>query len=101
MCVVSEHGIHHLAVRFCGCTGDATKEVVPDATQLLQHGFWPASWSKPSTIFTLGLMKTFSLLATQANVNAYDYFEVLRRKTDGIFPQDTTVSLMSCPEYSR
>lgn len=94
MRIVSEHGIHNMRVRFCGCPEPTTAAVTPEATQLLQHGFWPASWEKPMTVFTINLMKTFTLLGNQANVNAYDFYEVLRRKTDGIAPQETDVSAL-------
>ena len=95
MCIVSEHGVHELGVRFCGCLDKATRATTPDATQLLRHGLWPASWQQPRTAFTINVLKTFSLLSHQGNVNAYDYIEVLRRKTDGTVTQGTVVSLMS------
>lgn len=92
MKVVSDNGIHSVGVRFCQCRDTVTGETTPEATQLLREGFWPASWEQPATAFTIQSLKTFSLLANQANVNAYDYFETLRRKTDGVAPHDVSVS---------
>lgn len=89
MCIVSEHGVHEIGVRFCGCLDKTTRSTTPDVTQLLQQGLWPASWEQPRTAFTIGVMKTFSLLSHQGNMNAYDYVEVLRRKTDGTITEGT------------
>ncbi|GJE92976.1 hypothetical protein PsYK624_091350 [Phanerochaete sordida] len=88
MCIVSEEGIHQLRVQLCECPDPTTSLPQPDSIQLLQHGFWPASWNEPHTAFTISLLKTFSLLANTAHVNSYDYFQVLRRKTDNVRPKD-------------
>ena len=91
MRIVSEGGIHEIKMFFCHCR-DKTGAMVPDATQLLRVGFWPASWDTPQTAFTIQVLDTFSLLSNQAHLSAYDYFESLRRKTDFVRPAEANVS---------
>ena len=91
MCIVSEHGIHNVRVRFCCCQNPSNDQATPESTQLLQHGFWPASWDKPHTAFTIRVLRDFNLLSTQANVTAYDFYKVMRRKTDNIAPHEVEV----------
>lgn len=92
MCIVSEEGIHQLDVEFCACLDPQTQAAKPEAVQLLEHGFWAASWTQPQTAFTIKLLKSYSLLANQAQVNSYDYFNILRRKTDNVMRHDVLVS---------
>lgn len=91
MCIISEHGVHDVAVRFCACRDRISDKPAPKATQLLRYGFWPASWDKPHTAFTIPLLKLFALLCHQANVSAYDFYKVMRCKTDNIEPHEVTV----------
>lgn len=91
MCIMSEHGVHDVSVSFCACRDRVSDKPVPEATQLLRHGFWPASWDKLHTAFTIPLLKSFALLCHQANVNSYDFYKVMRRKTDNIEPHEVTV----------
>lgn len=91
MCIVSEQGVHRVPVRFCACKDPVTDKSVPESTQLLRHGFWPASWDKPHTAFTIRLLKDFQLLANQTSTTHYDFYKVMRRKTDNIEPQEVEV----------
>ena len=82
MCIVSEEGIHQLDIEFCVCLNLQTQVAKPEAVQLLKHGFWTASWTQLQMAFTIKLLKSYSLLANQAQVNLYDYFNILWQKTD-------------------
>lgn len=98
MTIVTENGVHSVPVRFCGCLDPNTGEkMATDTSQLVRNGFWPATWGQPRTAFSIRLMKTFSLFANHAHMNAYDYMGCLRRKTDGVAPDDVEVS--SLPSY--
>lgn len=89
--VMHEHGIHRAHFRFCGClTSDVPS--VPKAVQLLEAGFWPASWKRPTTAFSLEVMREFELLAVHAHDNGSDYCAAMRRRTDGTRPDDVPVS---------
>lgn len=95
MVIVHDGGVHRVRVGFCGCSDGSTNDVKSDATQLLENNFWPATWEHPQTACTLQVLKTFTILASRAHVNAQDFFESLRQKTDGIAPQDVAVSLIT------
>ena len=94
MCIGLEHGIHDVPVRFCACRNPVTDKLIPESMQLLHHGFWPASWNKPHTAFTVRLLKDFQLLSNQIHLSSYDFYKVMRRKTDNIAPQDVTVCVL-------
>ena len=96
MHVVSTHGVHNIKIGFCACPDPSTGSPRPDAVQLLASGFWPASWDRPQTVFTIQVLKDFTLLSNQAHVNAHDYYEVLRRKTDNVGSHKVTVRLALC-----
>lgn len=91
MTIISEEGVHTVQVRFCACRDPETNLLTPDSTQLLAHSFWPASWDQPMTACTVQVLKTFTRLASLAHVNAKDFFECLRHKTDSIAPQHVEV----------
>ena len=95
MCLVSTHGIHTTSVGFCDCLDDTTGRPAPEATQLLWAGFWPSTWERPHTAFTVSLLKDFAMFSNQANVNAHGFYEILRRKTDKIAPYEIEVRPLS------
>ncbi len=91
MTFVHKHGTHEMNVCFCRCAvigNDAS----PDATQLLEVGFWPGSWERPMTTFSIYVMQELHLLSVQAHTNALDYFMCLKQRTDGVCPNDMKVS---------
>ena len=97
MTVLHEHGIDPASVEFCGCTREGKPSTHPvrvdDATQILQAGFWPASWEEPRTMFTLEVMREFQILANTASVNARDFISSLEIRSDNVDPLVTAVSL--------
>ena len=86
--VVHENGIHSIKIRYCGCLDNKDDE----PTQLLRVRLWPASWGRPETAFTFGVLKTFRLLTVLANTNAYDCFRYLAELTDDVLPDECPVS---------
>lgn len=88
--IVHKHGIDTACVEYCGCLAPKDIVRVPDATQLLEAGFWPASWMQPRMAFTLHVMKEFQRLANTAGINARDYLATLAAKTDNVNPDSTT-----------
>lgn len=92
MVIGSPEGVNTIAVRFCCCLDPTTGVYTPDATQLLHAKLWPHTWDEPTTAFTFSLMKDFELFSNQAVVNAYDFWKIMQRKTDGIEPSRVSVS---------
>ncbi|KIP12369.1 hypothetical protein PHLGIDRAFT_113846 [Phlebiopsis gigantea 11061_1 CR5-6] len=77
MTIVSENGMHEMGMQFCRCLDPVTQEYTPDVTQLLLRGYWPSTWDKPLTAFTVQVMKEFTLLANQADSVTDRYHEFL------------------------
>ncbi len=92
MTLVHDHGVHPYEVRFCRCTDLATGEQMPEPSQLIRFGFWPASWDIPSSAFSLSALRDHHLLSLQAQISAHDYMAYLRRTTDNVCPHKVPVS---------
>ena len=69
-------GIHQIRVQFCGC---GTRHFI----QLLRTKWWPASFQKPRSAFTLRLLKFFHALNVSAKTNLYEFYQTLVKVTDG------------------
>lgn len=91
MQIVSEAGVHGIKVQFCECKDAETQLKVPDATQLLRAGFWPASWDTPQTAFTIRVLESFTMASNQCHTSAHDFYATLRLKTNFVRPKDVPV----------
>lgn len=98
MHILDVHGIQQADFVFCGCPSAGKEDAIildllmmAEAAQLIEFGYWPASFMQPETAFSLDLMDQFQLLSNQANTNAYDYVNVLYRRTDNIDPASLPV----------
>lgn len=60
--------------------------------QLLKAGFWSATREKPGTVFTLDVLRQFTLLGAQTPIPAQDYIRFLARMTDNVVTGDVDVS---------
>lgn len=87
MTIVHDRGIVALPVHYCRCTEGSIEPL-----QLIAAGFWPATWKKPRTAMTLGVMDTYHMIARQAQVSVDDYMRHLARLTDNVLPTDVAVS---------
>ncbi|TFK80385.1 hypothetical protein K466DRAFT_455186, partial [Polyporus arcularius HHB13444] len=79
--VVDTDGIQELPFTFCACPGAARPDL-----QLLDLGLYPASESRPTTVFTNRLLDDFLLSNKECNASARSYFNALRRRTNNAFP---------------
>lgn len=72
-------GVHQVNVDFCGCrpTYELDKRV-----QLLRKRWFPATTTRPQTVFTFECLDTFHELTLQGKTTLYDFYHVLLRKTD-------------------
>jgi hypothetical protein len=85
--IVDISGIHHLTVQYCRCDGHK-----PDDEQMLELGFFPASFKRSRTFFTFRLLDDFRLDNLESKTSAYQYYAKLRRVTSPAFPHSTPVS---------
>jgi hypothetical protein len=73
-------GPHHVSINYCHC-GDELSESTA-WTQLLREGWFPATLSRPQTVFTFECLETFHELTLQGKTNLYDYYHTLLRLSD-------------------
>ena len=66
--------------------------VEEDDMQLLKAGFWSATRERPGTVFTVDVLRQFTLLGAQTPIPAQDYIRFLARMTDNVVPGDVDVS---------
>ena len=76
--VIDSHGIHEVALDFCGCGTNGTM-----VEQLLRQRIYPATVSNPSTGATFRALEHFQLLSFESKkCSTYHYFRALARETD-------------------
>ncbi len=92
MTIVHEHGIASMRVRFCACLPVGERHVEPDPLQLLRYGLFPGTWKQPDTAYTTNGLRDYHLLSLQCQLTALDYMVYLRRCTDNVIIEETSVS---------
>jgi hypothetical protein len=65
---------------------------VPTWTQLLREGWFPATLSRPQTVFTFECLETFHELTLQGKTSLYDFYYTLIRRSDNAGLSPTIVS---------
>ncbi|RPD53249.1 hypothetical protein L226DRAFT_576495 [Lentinus tigrinus ALCF2SS1-7] len=75
--VLDLHGIHEVALDFCGC-----ETAAPSVNQLLRYRLYPATSTDPRTAATFRVLETFHLLSGQSKISAFEFYTTLARKTD-------------------
>jgi hypothetical protein len=85
-------GPHHLTIDYCQC-GD---EPLSYWVQFLREKWFPATLSRPQTVFTFDCLETFHELTLQGKTSLYDYFHTLLRLSDNANLSTPIVS-SSCP----
>ena len=78
--VIDVNGVHYINVQFCECSENA--KWVEMYRQLLRVGWYPASFGKPKTAFTFGILNTYHKLTLQGKLNLYDFLLSILQKTD-------------------
>ncbi|KIJ90500.1 hypothetical protein K443DRAFT_116509 [Laccaria amethystina LaAM-08-1] len=77
--VFDTSGVHSVNINYCECPNDS----LPDRrTQLLRQEWFPATFTRPNTVFTFDCLDTFHELSLQGKGNLYDFYHSLLRKTD-------------------
>jgi hypothetical protein len=90
--VYHTNGAHFVKVSYCQCGGPAGGYLYP--TQLLRATWFPASLTRPRTVFTFAVLKHFHHLTLQGKTTAYDFYNSLVHETDntGIKPPPVSSS---------
>lgn len=88
MTILDKGGLHKFRVYHCCCAESADR---PFAEQLLQIGLFPYSDLQPKTAVTIEALRDFEKHQLCGKETIWDYFEVIRRKTDNIRPQSVPV----------
>ncbi|KAG1738323.1 uncharacterized protein EDB91DRAFT_1249240 [Suillus paluster] len=81
MVIVDKSGVHRLKVQCCDCPDAMSPDI-----QMFQHGFFPASFNKPKTVFTFRVLDDFLLDNLECGTSAMNYYSKLRRMTSSVFP---------------
>jgi hypothetical protein len=85
--LISHNGVHNTQVAFCGCRADSDR-----VEQLIRFGLFPATLKRPTTAFTLTVLREFHLHHLESKESAFDFIGALRRLTDNVFASETSVS---------
>ncbi|RPD55728.1 hypothetical protein L227DRAFT_509623, partial [Lentinus tigrinus ALCF2SS1-6] len=67
--VVDITGIHELPFTFCRC-----RSAAPEDLQLLALGYYPASQTRPRTVFTLRVLDAFLLANRETNASPRSFY---------------------------
>lgn len=65
----------------CECA-TAASDAPPPWRQFLRADWFPATHTRPSTAFTIDVLKLFHELTLQAKTNTYDFYQSLLLVTD-------------------
>ncbi|RPD69134.1 hypothetical protein L226DRAFT_472294, partial [Lentinus tigrinus ALCF2SS1-7] len=79
--VVDITGIHELPFTFCRC-----RSAAPEDLQLLALGYYPASQTRPRTVFTLRVLDAFLLANRETNASPRSFYNTLWRTTNSAMP---------------
>ena len=88
--IVDVSGVHRLVVRPCSCASNQC----PDDIQLLNMGWFAASFTRIRTVFTFQVLDDYRRDNVVCDTTAYRYFKKLRRVTSPAFPHTVPVCLL-------
>jgi len=71
-------GPHLVTFNYCNCG----QQPLSSWTQLLCERWFPATLSRPQTVFTFDCLEQFHELTLQGKTNLYDYYHTLLRRAD-------------------
>ncbi len=85
--VVDRSEVHHLAFWWCVCSNAESEDI-----QLLDMGFYPASFQRPKTVFTLKVLDDFLVDNLECKTSVMSYWSKLCRVTSKAFLHKVPVS---------
>ncbi|KAJ7120873.1 hypothetical protein C8R44DRAFT_623095 [Mycena epipterygia] len=77
--IIDSHGIHEVALDFCGCGQGGAPTV-----QLLRAQLYPATTMNPRTAATFAVLRRYHLLSFESKCAAYEFYQSLARETDNM-----------------
>jgi hypothetical protein len=86
ICVVDTLGITHHRFQECRCP-----HARPLHIQLLQMELFPSTIERPQTVFSFSVLNRFHIESLEGKVAANNFYNQLRRLSDGCFPQSLPV----------
>lgn len=89
--VFDTSGPHFITIDYCNC-GD---EPLKSWTQVLREKWFPATLSRPQTVFTFDCLETFHELTLQGKTSLYDYYNSLLRRYDNAGLSTPIVSFLA------
>ncbi|KDR65285.1 hypothetical protein GALMADRAFT_82040 [Galerina marginata CBS 339.88] len=92
--VFSISGPHFVSINYCHCHD----EPLSTWQQLLREGWFPATLSRPQTVFTFDCLESFHELTLQGKTNLYDYYHTLLRRGDNA---NLSNPIYRYPEFHR
>ncbi|OJA09520.1 hypothetical protein AZE42_10692 [Rhizopogon vesiculosus] len=75
--VIDVHGVHEIALDFCGSASAQIRY-----KQLLRTHWYPATTSDPRTVATFTLLEHFHVLSFESKVSAYEFYHSLARRNN-------------------
>lgn len=93
--VLDDHGLHDVAVDFCGCT-----KIKDHTVQLLRCGWYPATVGVPKTAATFRLLERFHLLTCESKASAFEFYHSLARETDNVSTYNVKVCILNSLFFS-
>ncbi|KAG1734787.1 hypothetical protein EDB19DRAFT_1896380 [Suillus lakei] len=72
MVIVDKSGVHRLEVRCCDCPNAMSPDI-----HMFRHGFFPASFNRPKTVFTFRVLDYFLLDNLECGTSVLNYYSKL------------------------
>ena len=92
MTLVDHHGIFEMAVLFCACPDNRSRD-----KQLLGAGLFPATFKQIETLFTFAVLDNFLTDNLECKTTAQQYYSKLQSMTSNMFPDNVPVRQLSLP----
>jgi hypothetical protein len=87
--VVDSSGVFHHTIRSCSCQSARSFHA-----QLLDMRLYPATMSRPETLFTFSVLDYFHIDSLECKTSALNFYNKLRRITNSHFPNDVPVIII-------
>ncbi|KAJ7761388.1 hypothetical protein B0H16DRAFT_1456135 [Mycena metata] len=77
--IIDIHGVHDVALDYCGCRLGGHPTV-----QLLRAQLWPATSTNPQTAVTFAVLRQYHLMSFKSKCSALECYQSLARQTDNV-----------------
>ncbi|KAJ7702503.1 hypothetical protein B0H16DRAFT_1483197 [Mycena metata] len=77
--IIDIHGVHDVALDYCGCGLGGHPTV-----QLLRAQLWPVTSTNPQTAATFAVLRQYHLMSFESKCSALEFYQSLVRQTDNV-----------------